>query len=47
MDFVERLFSISPDGGSGTWEFALFAIPIIGIAVLAAIRWPGRHTRLR
>lgn len=37
MDFIERLLSIAPDGGSGALEFALFAIPIGGLAVLAAI----------
>jgi hypothetical protein len=35
MDFIERIFGISPDGGSGTLEFLLFAIPIIGICYLA------------
>lgn len=34
MDFIERLFGFSPDGGSGTLEFALFAIPIAGLAYL-------------
>ena len=35
MDFIERIFGISPDGGSGSLEFLLFAIPIAGIAYLA------------
>ena len=47
MDFIERLLSIPPDGGSGALEFALFAIPIFGIAVLAATRWARRQTRAR
>lgn len=34
MDFIERIFGIAPDGGSGSLEFLLFAIPICGIAVL-------------
>jgi hypothetical protein len=34
MDFIERLFGISPDGGSGALEFLLFAIPIAGLAYL-------------
>jgi len=34
MDFVERLFGIAPDGGSGSLEFLLFAIPIVGISYL-------------
>jgi preprotein translocase subunit YajC len=32
MDFIERIFGFSPDGGSGTFEMLLFLIPIAGIA---------------
>lgn len=35
MDFIERLFGISPDGGSGSLEFLLFALPIAGLCYLA------------
>jgi hypothetical protein len=28
MDFIERLFHISPDGGSGSLEFLLLVIPV-------------------
>ena len=35
MDFIERLFGIAPDGGSGAFEFVLFAIPIAGLCYLA------------
>jgi hypothetical protein len=38
MDFIERIFGISPDGGSGSLEFLLFAIPIAGIIYLVARR---------
>ena len=34
MDFIEKLFGISPDGGSGAFEFFLFAIPIAGLCYL-------------
>jgi preprotein translocase subunit YajC len=34
MDFIERIFGISPDGGSGELEFFLFLIPIIGVFAL-------------
>ena len=34
MDFIERIFGFSPDGGSGAFEFLLFAIPIAGILYL-------------
>jgi len=47
VDFIERLLSISPDGGSGSLEFALFAIPICGIAILAAVRRRRAQTRAR
>jgi hypothetical protein len=38
MDFIERIFGFSPDGGSGAFEFLLFAIPIAGIAYLVIKR---------
>jgi hypothetical protein len=38
MDFIERIFGFAPDGGSGSLEFLLFAIPIAGIAYLALRR---------
>lgn len=47
MDFIERVLSIAPDGGSGALELALFAIPICGIAVLAAVRRARRRTTTR
>ncbi|MEY8689856.1 MAG: hypothetical protein AB9M53_08260 [Leptothrix sp. (in: b-proteobacteria)] len=34
MDFIERIFGFSPDGGSGAFEFLLFLIPIVGIVWL-------------
>jgi hypothetical protein len=38
MDFIEKLFGIAPDGGSGALEFLLFAAPVAGIAYLAMRR---------
>jgi hypothetical protein len=35
MDFIERIFGISPDGGSGSLELLLFLIPLAGISYLA------------
>jgi hypothetical protein len=29
MDFIEKLFGVSPDGGNGTIELALFVIPFL------------------
>ena len=43
MDFIERVFGLSPDGGSGWFEFLLFAIPLAGIAWL----WRRRAGRQR
>lgn len=35
MDFIERLFGISPDGGDGSTELMFFAVFVIIVAVLA------------
>jgi hypothetical protein len=43
MDFIERIFGISPDGGSGMLEVLLFLVPLIGIVVIAA--WRKRSNR--
>lgn len=42
MDFVERLFGLSPDGGSGTLEALL-----IFLAAAAAIAPPARKVLAR
>ena len=34
MDFIERIFGFSPDGGSGAFEVLLFLIPIAGLLLL-------------
>ncbi len=35
MDFLEKLFGFAPDGGDGTFELLLFALPLAGIVALA------------
>ena len=45
MDFIERIFGFSPDGGDGTFELVLFAIPIMGLVILAAWRQMRRMRR--
>jgi hypothetical protein len=35
MDFIEKLFGIAPDGGSGSLELLLFLVPLAGILYLA------------
>lgn len=44
MDFVERIFGISPDGGSGSFELLLLLIPIAGVLLIALLRGLGRRT---
>jgi hypothetical protein len=38
MDFIERIFGISPDGGNGMFEFTLFALPVVILAILLYVR---------
>ena len=38
MDFIERMFGFSPDGGSGAFELLLFAIPVAGLLWLGWAR---------
>lgn len=38
MDFIERIFSVSPDGGSGAVEALLFLMPLVGIGLLRYVR---------
>ena len=51
MDFIERFFHWSPDGGSGTVE-AIFVISVAGTLLVAAFRktlvrlWRARSTRV-
>jgi hypothetical protein len=50
MDFIERLFGISPDGGDGSTELMFFATFVIIVAALAwrpMTRWyEARRRRL-
>jgi len=41
MDFIERIFHVSPDGGNGVTELglALAAIFIVVVIVLNRARW--------
>jgi hypothetical protein len=38
MDFIERIFGVSPDGGSGSFEFLLLLIPIVGFYLIYRLR---------
>ncbi len=44
MDFIERIFGISPDGGSGAFEALLFLIPLVGLYLIHRVR---SHKRKR
>ena len=46
MHFIERLFGISPDGGSGSLEFLLFIVPLCALLYWGAIR-AAKRTRTR
>jgi len=45
VDFIERIFGLSPDGGSGSLEFLLFALPIAGLCWLATRRRSKRRDK--
>jgi hypothetical protein len=45
MDFIERIFGIAPDGGSGSLEFLLFLIPLAGLAWLIYRRASRKQER--
>jgi hypothetical protein len=34
MDFIERIFGISPDGGSGSFELMLIVVPILCLLLI-------------
>lgn len=46
MDFIEQIFGVSPDGGSGTLEFLLFLIPLAGVCIFAAIKVMRKNSRI-
>jgi hypothetical protein len=48
MDFIEQVFGLSPDGGSGAFELMLFLIPIFAGLIFWRIRTTGNSlTRSR
>lgn len=38
MDFIETVFGISPDGGSGSLELLLFAVAAVGLCIIYLVR---------
>ena len=47
MDWIERIFGISPDGGNGTLEAVYYAVAVLGIAAFTFRRRLGRWVRAR
>jgi len=37
MDFIERIFGITPDGGSGLFEWLLLLIPFLCFTAIAVL----------
>jgi ABC-type uncharacterized transport system involved in gliding motility auxiliary subunit len=44
MQFIESLFGVSPDGGSGTLE-NLYLVPILIVVGLIVLRFVRRRSR--
>ncbi len=34
MDFIEKIFGIAPDGGSGSLELALVLVPFVAVSLV-------------
>jgi hypothetical protein len=47
MDWIEKLFGVSPDGGDGSAELMIFAAIAIVLAGILAVRVPGVRNYLR
>ena len=45
MDFIEKLFGISPDRGNGSFELLLFLIPVVVLAIVWFSRSSHRKRR--
>jgi hypothetical protein len=45
MDFIEKIFGFSPDGGSGSFEVLLLLIPIVGIYFLYRMKSNSRKSK--
>jgi len=35
MDFIEKIFGMAPDGGSGALELALVLVPFLAVSLVA------------
>jgi hypothetical protein len=44
MDFIERMFGISPDGGDGSTELMIISVVVL-LAIMAAWRWRSKRSQ--
>ena len=44
MDFIERMFGISPDGGDGSTELMIISVLVL-LAIMAAWRWCSKRSQ--
>jgi len=47
MDFIEHIFRVSPDGGSGSFELLLVLIPVLVALTAIAVKLSSRFTARR
>jgi hypothetical protein len=45
MDFIEDIFGVAPDGGSGSLEFLLLTALVAGAVAYAALRRSRQRLR--
>jgi hypothetical protein len=45
MDFIEKIFGIAPDGGSGVLELLIFIIPLLLIIAIRGQLLAKPHNR--
>ena len=43
MKFIEVLFGVSPDNGTGSWELLLFVTPLLAAAIV--LKWRRNRSR--
>lgn len=44
MDFIERIFGISPDGGNGSTEMMIIGTAVL-LAAFVARRWRSKYLK--
>ena len=44
MNFIERMFGISPDGGDGSTELMIISVLVL-LAIMAAWRWWSKRSQ--